>query len=441
MEKRKHKKKRNKLIIPVLTGIIFLVCMPAVPARADTVYRQMTPTEAYTFFGESIDCIYYSSTGYKHVSLVPSSNRNVYNLNGSVYGTDIPSWVESTSLQYVVYYANVTDYSQNPDYLGINLSPDVHFDNCNALRFCAAAYIGSYTVSSAAYNDSFVRIYGQTDLRYSNSAYIDNNIYPYMNIKRSGGNAFRVMPVWCDYTSDTLSQLSLVQIGFNGAVLDGGREIDVYLSCPLINDTAVGATGVVTGTTTNGSTGGNTEVNVNVDMTETNGILGSIWNAITSIPQSILNGLQSLFVPSEGFMDEQIADVQDSFAWYEDLQAVGNDLETVFGQETFNEAPIVTLHMSQARSAWYNGERSYMNEDDLVIDMGVFAPYRSSIHTAISILLWVFFLWRLFARLPDIIRGTGMMVVDSNNIANELDGRLDDAAQDVVNSSTKYFRG
>lgn len=204
----------------------------------------MTVQEAYDFYGDSIQCIYYSSTGYKTISLVPSTNRYYYHLqdNPQTYGQNIPEWVRTSTLNYCVYYAVVNDYSANPSYLGISINPNVHFSGCNALRFCAATYIGSQMVSTAAYNESFIRISGATELRYTNTSFSYNDIYPYMDIIRSGGSAFRVLPVWCDYTSDTLLNVNMLQVGFNGGRLDGG-EIDVYLSCPLINDSAVPSTG------------------------------------------------------------------------------------------------------------------------------------------------------------------------------------------------------
>lgn len=280
-------------------------------ASADTVYTQMSVEDSYTFYGSEIDCVYYSTTGYKHVTLVPSPNHNSYNyVPNTVYGQNVPSWVTTENLKYVVYWAYVDDYSDNPSYLGISIEPSVHFENCNALRFCAATYLSSsYTASSAVYNESFVSIFGQTVLRYTNTSFIDNNIYPYFDIVRSGGNPFRVLPVWCDYTSDTLSTVSMLQVGFNGGHLDSG-EIDVYLSCPLINDTAYGGSGIVTGTSvTTGQNQNGTDINVNVDvdMTETNGLLGDIIDVL----DGIVDNIGGLFVPEEDVFDTFQDDLAD----------------------------------------------------------------------------------------------------------------------------------
>lgn len=240
-------------------------------ASADVVFRQLSLADSYAFYGNDINITYYSTTGYKQAVLHPWNTALGYVRAGTeINGVNVPDWVKSSDLQYCLYTVSLSDYSFDPSYLGIDIMPNIHFDNCNGLRFCAAAYIGQNTVSSAAYDDSFISIYGQTNLRYSNTAYSDNNIFPYWRLGRSSGvTGNRVLPVWADYQSDVLSTVNMMRIGFNGARLTSG-SIDIYLSCPLINADAVGGTGIVTGTTAP-SQG---DINVNIDLDETNDLIG-----------------------------------------------------------------------------------------------------------------------------------------------------------------------
>lgn len=428
-------------VIFLLSVIISPFCFVGVDAAAaEPVYKQLTPQEAYAFYGDSMQAVYYSQSGYKSVTLHPSANRYSYYLSGTITGQNVPSWLNNTDLRYVVYSATVSDYSMNPSYLGIDVAPNVHFADCTALRFAACGYLGGSHVSSASYESSFINLYAGGQLRYENGLYTDsNNYYPEIQLSRGGGSWTNSI-VWADYSSDTVNTVSMVRVGLNGVRTDSGY-LDVYLLCPLVNDTAVLGTGVITGTTdTTAPSGGST-----VDMTETNSLLdriksgiSSLGDGLSSLGTHILDGIASIFVPSEGFMDDQIQEVKDSFVWYEQIQAVGTDLKTVFGQEEFNEAPVVTLHASQMVSSWSG--KSYFAEDEVLLDFSDFADYRTSIHTILSVLLWVFFLWRLFARLPDIIHGAGIATADTLNISRELDGRCDDAAQDVVNSSSRFFR-
>lgn len=286
-------------------------------SAADPIYRQMTAEEAYAFYGDSISCIYYSTSGYKNVTLSPSPNCNVYYYASSTTSSDklLPSWVYSSSIPYVVYYANVSDYSQNPSYLGFDISPNVHFTDCNAVRICAATYWGGSgtSISSSAYSESFFDVFNGNTLRFTNTPYIlQDGTYSRLGLQRSGGSAFRVLPVPVDYVSDTLGDVSLMRIGFNGGKTDGG-EITLYLSAPLVNDSAVGGTGVVTGTTAPSS--GDINVNVDVDLTETNSWLENIFDGISNIGSALGNAISRLFLPDE----------QDIINWKQTIVTILND--------------------------------------------------------------------------------------------------------------------
>lgn len=56
---------------------------------------------------------------------------------------------------------------------------------------------------------------------------------------------------------------------------------------------------------------GSGDINVNIDMTETNGLLDRILAAIQGIAQSILDGIKGLFIPDDDFMDGFKNDMSD----------------------------------------------------------------------------------------------------------------------------------
>lgn len=207
----------------------------------------MTPTEAYAFYGDSIECTYYNGSGYSTVSLVPSTARRVYyRASVQFYGEDIPSWMGyDTSLQYVYYYATVSNYSNNPAYLGVDIRPNVHFANCTDFRFAALAYCGNNNIpnTSAGYSDSFIYI---NNLRFSNASNVSQSgYYPAIPLTRDGSSgSWYNLAVWADYHSDVIDTANLVRVGFNGARLDGG-EIGIYLSLPQYNSSAVPGTGTI----------------------------------------------------------------------------------------------------------------------------------------------------------------------------------------------------
>lgn len=261
----------------------------------------MSAEEAYQFYGDSIECIYYSTSGYKNVTLTPSSNRYVYYYASSTTSSEnlFPSWVYSSSIPYVSYSAKVSDYSQNPSYLGFDISPNVHFSDCNAIRICAATYWGAsgVEISSSAYSESFFNIFDGNTLRYTNSPYIKSDgVYSRLGLQRSGGSAFRTLPVPVDYTSDTLGDVSLLRIGFNGGRTDSGY-ITLYLSAPLVNDESTPEQGVVTGTVPPSSGGGdvNVTVNVDVDLSPLETALQNVGSDVQGIANDV-SGIGSLLV-------------------------------------------------------------------------------------------------------------------------------------------------
>lgn len=284
-------------------------------SAADPVYKQLTPTEAYAFYGDSIEATYYSQSGYKRITLYPSSNRYAYYKTSSFVGQDIPDWLDNTNLRYVWYGANVSDYSQNPSYLGLDISPNVHFSDCTALRFAACGYLGGSHVSSSSYEASFINLYAGGQLRFENGLYTSSdNYYPEIQLTRGGGSWSNSL-VWADYASDTVMDVSMVRVGLNGVRLDGG-SLGVYLLCPLVNDSAVPGTGVVTGTTVSGT--GDINVNVDVDLTETNSWLENIFDGISNIGSALGNAISRLFLPDE----------QDIINW---KQTIVNILNETFG--------------------------------------------------------------------------------------------------------------
>lgn len=258
----------------------------------------MTAEEAYEFYGDEIRCVYYSTSGYKSVTLTPSSSRYVYYRSSSYSAYyNFPEWATSTTIPYVAYFAYVSDYSQNPSYLGFDISPNVHFSDCNAVRLVASSYLGAGDVSASAYNESFFEIFAGNTLRYSNTPYLSqNDVYSVLGLYRSGQSGFRTLPVLIDYSSDTLGDVSLLRIGFNGGRTDDGY-ISLYLSAPLVNEDSTPQQGVVTGTVPTGSGGGDVNVTVNVDVDLSP--LETAINAVGSDVQGIANdvsGIGSLLV-------------------------------------------------------------------------------------------------------------------------------------------------
>lgn len=387
-------------VISLVSVIIYVLLFGGFSVSAEIVYSQMTASEAYEFYGDYISCTYYSSSGYKTVNLVPSSSRRVYYRGSAdLYGSGHPSWVTDSNLLYVCYNAVVSDYSNNPAYLGLDISPNVHFSDCNAFRFVALAYCGNNNVPrQSTYSDSFIFL---NNLRYTNSQNVSQaGYYPSVPLTRDGvSGSWQNLAVWADYSSDVLGSVNLTRIGFNGARLDDGY-IEVYLSCPQYNSGAVAGTGLVTDSSGSGSSGSS------VDMSETNGILGRIVSGLSTLGDRILDGLRSIFIPQQGYFDSKIAQVNAKFAWYEVIVNAWTEFKTSLNNVSADSPPSITFQLDNR--TFFGKPIGSGSGTALVLDWMI--TYRNTIRNLLSAFMWIFFLWRLYCHIPNIISGSGMEV-------------------------------
>lgn len=121
--------------------------------------------------------------------------------------------------------------------------------------------------------------------------------------------------------------------------------------------------------------------------------------------QSLLDGLtgilEAIFVPDlSGF--QELVDVYTSkFNWVGDIYHFMDDFIRALQCDV---PPKVSIDLSMAESpGGYNwGGKTY------ALDMTWYSRYKESVDTILSGILWVFFLWRLFKRIPDILSGIGI---------------------------------
>ena len=131
--------------------------------------------------------------------------------------------------------------------------------------------------------------------------------------------------------------------------------------------------------------------------------LQKIFNGILAIPQAIIDGitvvLEYLFVPDLTGVQELVDVYSHKFNWVSDLYVFFEDF---VDRLTCNEPPKIPINLDNAESKYDWGGETY------VLDMSWYARYKDSVDTILSGILWIFFLWRLFRRIPDIISGVGI---------------------------------
>lgn len=379
--------------------------------------RYMTPSEALEVFGSEITFQYYNGTGYKEATFRYDSTCS-YTANDSVSDSYL-----SQNATFLRYTSDPILPSYSPEYITLDISPSYSIFDTEYIYSCIALS-RTANVSQVYQSPSWDWMIGGSQYHFENTPDTDSGIQSEISIQGA-----LCTFVTCDYSGTAATSGYSQRAVFCGNHCMSSGKYYLYIGCPYISADASGAYGTheITSGGNSGSSGGN------VDMTETNGILGRIWSAITSLPETIIDGIASIFVPEEGYMDEQLAAIQEHFAWYEEIKKAGDIFKTAFDANSFSENPVVII-TTNAHSNW-TGENYWNNDGLFVLDMNDFAPYRGTVQNIISIFLWLFLFWRLFARLPDIIHGAGMATHDVFKIENHMSEKSSDSAQDVVDNT------
>lgn len=106
--------------------------------------------------------------------------------------------------------------------------------------------------------------------------------------------------------------------------------------------------------------------------------------------------LKWLFVPSEDSINSLVDSVKSHFGFIDTITNTANSIKDMFsGTET-----LPTIKVKLPSNSWYNGEVT-------VLDLNWYSTYKSYGDLIISAFIYIFFLWRMFIKLPSIISGAG----------------------------------
>lgn len=129
--------------------------------------------------------------------------------------------------------------------------------------------------------------------------------------------------------------------------------------------------------------------------------LSQIWEWLLTLPQTIYNHLvdaiEYVFVPSEGYLDTKVMELRASFPLFDSVLTSAKTLRSLFN---FGSTPPIIYIDLGASTSWNIGSKV------VFIDMTWYAKYKPTVDVILSVFLWLFFLWRVFLSLPGIISGT-----------------------------------
>lgn len=125
----------------------------------------------------------------------------------------------------------------------------------------------------------------------------------------------------------------------------------------------------------------------------------AITSAISWLFDAISGLLTDLFVPDLTACSDTLTVYQGKFQWVPDLFGF---VKNFFDSLLCDEPPKIPIYLNKSEGSFDFGGKEY------ILDMSWYARYKGTVDTLLSGILWVFFLWRLFKRLPDILAGVGM---------------------------------
>lgn len=117
-----------------------------------------------------------------------------------------------------------------------------------------------------------------------------------------------------------------------------------------------------------------------------------------------------VFVPSEDAINGLVNSVKSHFGFVDTINETAQMIKNMF--DDMENLPKLTITLPE--NQWYSG-------DVTVIDLSWYAPYKQYGDTVIAGFIYVFFLWRIFVNLPNIISGGAGSVNEVTIASSDID--------------------
>lgn len=366
--------------------------------------RFLTPNEAQQVFGSSIPFSYFDGSDYVDGEFLYSGTVS-YN---SVSGDTPDSWSDYTGATYLEYVSTAQGLNTNVNYVTVKISPTYSLFNTDQIT-SLIALSSSSSVSTTYQSPSWDWVIGGDRYHYENRLDNGNGSYSMISFAQRANSPSTFVPM--NFSSQSLTSGYSLEAQFCGNTVmtstsAGSNRYKIYLRimCPYVSSDSEASNGVFTTTSS-------ANVNVNVDMSETNGILGTISQTLSGIGQSILNGITSIFVPDPNYIQTKVDAIYDKFAWWRSIVTTWNSFYDSFSALDFDSPPQYTIDYSETTSAY--GYSYGASARVLVLDW--FIEYRDTVRIFLRGFIWLFFIWRVYCHIPNIIQGTGMDVQRSDD--------------------------
>lgn len=126
----------------------------------------------------------------------------------------------------------------------------------------------------------------------------------------------------------------------------------------------------------------------------------SFQNAIDGLGNFLINGIRDIFVPSEDFLTEKVNAIRERFSIADFVITLADYFDKKINAiGSVSVPPSLTVNFASSNSVYdWGGEA-------VVLDLSWYEPYKPTVDSLLSGILWVVFAWRLIVAAPGIING------------------------------------
>lgn len=121
-------------------------------------------------------------------------------------------------------------------------------------------------------------------------------------------------------------------------------------------------------------------------------------DGVNAIPDLILDGVESLFFPSEDFLTSKVDDLRENYDFVDSILRTAQALQLGLANIT-TEPPVIYIDLGATRGDYNIGGKVPF------LDLRWYAEYKPTVDILISAFLWICFAWRMLIKLPGIISG------------------------------------
>lgn len=258
----------------------------------------MSVQDTLDLFGNNIGITYLDSAGVYH------SVSAYYTQSTSEIGL-ARDWNDTTGYtiagrSFLTYqFETEGTLNSEPRNITVDLNCQYSIFNTEYIYTCAAMPCSTQTNITAYNSPVWSWVWSGHEVQFSPSDIAVNNLLPQIYFTQD-----------CDFipaymNSQAVTSGYSLRVVFDHASLSNGRYGRFYLGIPYVSEGASGYNGTSGLTTTILETTTTAiNVNVDVDLEQTNGLLGSIITAVGNVASSIITGIQNLFVPTSAQLDD-----------------------------------------------------------------------------------------------------------------------------------------